>query len=274
MSGGTAKAAKWIAGLLLIATVGAPSMAVAQPSGPPPETATAPASVPESSSAPAPVPAADPENILNLDLSTGGRVSIQLRPDKAPLSVERLKTLTRQGFYDNTTFHRVIEGFMAQGGDPQGTGEGGSKLPDLKAEFNDLPHLRGTLSMARADSPDSANSQFFITFAPVFQLDGKYTAVGRVISGMQYVDAINRGEPPERPSRIIKASIEADKVPPPPSAALAADEPAGMDAAAAAAATLFRSPPAADAGPGQAGPGGAAAPAADAASAPAPAPPQ
>jgi len=155
-------------------------------------------------------PAADPANILDLDLSTGGRVRVLLRPDKAPNSVERIKLLTRRGFYNGLTFHRVIEGFMAQGGDPKGDGTGGSDLPDLKAEFNDLPHLRGTMSMARAQSPDSANSQFFIMLQPNFQLDGNYTAVGRVISGMNYVDAIERGEPPAHPSKIIHAAIESD----------------------------------------------------------------
>ncbi len=157
-----------------------------------------------------PEPAPDPQNILLLDLSTGGQVAIQLRPDVAPAHVERIKTLTRQGFYNGLTFHRVIEGFMAQGGDPQGTGQGGSTLPDLKAEFNGLPHVRGTVSMARANEPDSANSQFFIMLMPRLSLDHKYTAFGRVISGMNYVDAIERGEPPANPSRIVRATIAAD----------------------------------------------------------------
>ncbi len=169
-------------------------------------------------------PAVDPQNILNLDLSTGGRVVIQLRPDKAPNTVERVKTLTRQHFYDGLLFHRVIDGFMAQTGDPKGTGEGGSSLPDLKAEFNDLPHVRGTVSMARATSVDSANSQFFIMFQPTLRLDGKYTAFGRVIDGMAYVDAIQRGEPPANPSRIVRASIGADNVPPMAAAELKAAE--------------------------------------------------
>jgi cyclophilin family peptidyl-prolyl cis-trans isomerase len=160
--------------------------------------------------APPAAPPADPQNILNFDLSTGGRVSILLRPDKAPLAVERVKTLVRRGFYNGLTFHRVIEGFMAQGGDPKGTGEGGSDLPDLKAEFNDLPHLRGVMSMARAQSPDSANSQFFIMLSPNLKLDGNYTAIGRVISGMAYVDAIEKGEPPANPSKIVHASIGAE----------------------------------------------------------------
>ncbi len=155
-------------------------------------------------------PAVTPDNTLVLVLSTGGTVRIQLRPDKAPAHVERIKLLARAGFYDGLLFHRVIEGFMAQTGDPQGTGQGGSPLPDLKAEFNDMPHLRGTLSMARADSNDSANSQFFICFLPTMKLDGKYTAVGRVISGIQFVDVVERGEPPASPSRMTKAYIESD----------------------------------------------------------------
>jgi peptidylprolyl isomerase len=157
----------------------------------------------------------DDENVLMLDLSTGGRVKIVMRPDAAPKHVERIKTLARQGFYDGTDFHRVIEGFMAQGGDPTATGQGGSKLPDLAAEFNDLPHVRGAVSMARAQGLDSANSQFFIVFQPVLKLDRTYTVWGRVVSGMEFVDAIAKGEPPENPSRILKASIAADKAPPP-----------------------------------------------------------
>ncbi len=155
-------------------------------------------------------PAVTPENTLVLALSTGGAVRIQLRPDKAPAHIERIKLLARAGFYDGLLFHRVIEGFMAQTGDPLGTGQGGSPLPDLKAEFNTMPHLRGTLSMARAESNDSANSQFFICFLPTMKLDGKYTPIGRVISGMQFVDAIERGEPPVVPSRMVKAYIESD----------------------------------------------------------------
>lgn len=158
---------------------------------------------------------AEPENILHLDLSTGGRVTILLYPDKAPAHVERIKTLTRQGFYNNLVFHRVIDGFMAQTGDPTGTGTGDSELPDLKAEFNPTPHLRGTVSMARTNEPDTANSQFFICFLPRFSLDNKYTVFGRVTSGMQYVDAIERGEPPAAPSKILQASIAADNLAPP-----------------------------------------------------------
>jgi cyclophilin family peptidyl-prolyl cis-trans isomerase len=155
-------------------------------------------------------PPATPENTWVLDLSTGGRVTIQLRPDKAPNHVERIKTLTRAGFYNGLIFHRVIDGFMAQTGDPKGTGEGGSPLPDLKAEFNDLPHVRGVVSMARAESNDSANSQFFIMLMPTLRLDNRYTAFGRVLSGMQFVDAIEKGEPPVNPARIVKAGIQAD----------------------------------------------------------------
>ena len=167
-------------------------------------------------------PALEPENTLHLDLSTGGRVSIQLRPDIAPNHVDRVKTLARQGFYNGLLFHRVIDGFMAQTGDPMGTGEGGSELPDLEAEFNGLPHVRGTVSMARASEENSANSQFFIMFVPRLGLDRKYTVFGRVVGGMNYVDAINRGEPPVNPSKIVRASIGSDNVPPLSAAELAA----------------------------------------------------
>ncbi len=169
------------------------------------------------------IAAASDEDILYLDLSSGGRVKIVMRPDVAPKHIERVRALARQGFYDGTIFHRVIDGFMAQGGDPTGTGQGGSKLPDLAAEFNDLPHVRGAVSMARAQGFDSANSQFFIVFQPVLKLDRSYTVFGRVVSGMEWVDAIERGEPPEHPTRIVKASIAADKVPaPPPASAIPA----------------------------------------------------
>ena len=155
-------------------------------------------------------PALEPENILHFDLSTGGRVSIQLRPDAAPAHVERIKTLAREGFYDGTPFHRVIEGFMAQGGDPTGTGTGGSKLPDLKAEFNAEPHTRGVCSMARSNSPDSANSQFFICFGDATFLDRKYTVWGKVTEGMDIVDKIKRGEPVRDPDRITTMRVMAD----------------------------------------------------------------
>jgi peptidylprolyl isomerase len=175
---------------------------------------------------PAGPPALDPENTLLLDLSSGGRVAIQLRPDAAPAHVERMKTLARRGFYNGLTFHRVIEGFMAQGGDPKGDGTGGSDLPDLKAEFNRLPHVRGALAAARAEEPDSANSQFYIMLVPRLAMDGKYTVYGRVVSGMNFVDAINRGEPPADPTRILQASIAADNRPAPLSAPVAASAPA------------------------------------------------
>lgn len=151
----------------------------------------------------------DPENLLWLELPTG-RVVIQMRPDKAPRHVARIKELVRRNFYDGLVFHRVVEGFMAQGGDPEGTGGGGSSLPDLEAEFNDLPHMRGTVSMARTNDPNSANSQFFIMFNRMSTLDGTYTAWGRVISGMEHVDAIARGEPPLEPTKILCMRIAAD----------------------------------------------------------------
>jgi peptidylprolyl isomerase len=184
--------------------------------------------------APAPTPTAqDLENMLVLDLSTGGRVTIQMFPAVAPAHVERIKTLTRKGFYNGVIFHRVIDGFMAQTGDPKGTGQGGSELPDLKAEFNDTPHLRGTVSMARTNEPDTANSQFFICFQPRFSLDKKYTVFGRVTSGMQFVDAIERGEPPVNPSTVIQASIASDNVAPPafaaPTAAVAPEAAITLD---------------------------------------------
>ncbi|MBB3691551.1 peptidylprolyl isomerase [Sphingomonas sp. BK580] len=173
----------------------------------------------------APPPLGDKTNIWLLDLSTGGRVEIALRPDVAPKMVERIKQLTRQHFYDGLVFHRVIDGFMAQGGDPKGDGTGGSSLPDLPAEFNYLPHVRGSVAAARAEKEDSANSQFYIVFQPRFSLDKKYTVFGRVTSGMNYVDAIERGEPPTNPSRIVHAYIASDNPPayqPLPAAAPAA----------------------------------------------------
>jgi cyclophilin family peptidyl-prolyl cis-trans isomerase len=174
-------------------------------------------------------PALSPADTWVLDLSNGGRIQIQLRPDIAPHHVERIKTLTEQGFYNGLAFHRVIEGFMAQGGDPLGTGAGGSQLPDLHSEFNDLPHLRGAVAMARAQSPDSANSQFFIMFAPASSLDGQYTIWGRVVDGMDAVDKIKRGTGGngivQGPDRLVKARIAADAPPEAPPAAEAA--PAG-----------------------------------------------
>ena len=173
-----------------------------------------------------PASATDPQNLLYLDLSTGGRVVIWLRPDVAPLMVDRIKTLTRQHFYDGLVFHRVIDGFMAQGGDPKGDGTGGSALPDVKAEFNYLPHVRGAVAAARSDKEDSANSQFFIVFQPRLSLDKKYTVFGRVLEGMQYVDAIERGEPPANPSRILHAYVAADS--PPAYAAAPVTPPAAL----------------------------------------------
>ena len=149
----------------------------------------------------------DPSNKLTIELSSGGSVVIMLRPDAAPQHVERIKTLVRQGFYNGLTFHRVVPGFMAQGGDPKGTGQGGSTLPDLKAEFNTLPFLRGTFGAARADAKDSANSQFFIMLGPNATLNNNYTVMGRVVEGMTAVDAIAPGEPPAEPTKIVRASL-------------------------------------------------------------------
>jgi cyclophilin family peptidyl-prolyl cis-trans isomerase len=151
--------------------------------------------------------AADPKNKLTLVLSNGGTVVIQLRPDLAPNHVQRIQTLVGQGFYNGLTFHRVIAGFMAQGGDPKGTGEGGSTMPDLKAEFTNMPFLRGTVAAARAQSDDSANSQFFIMFLPNRSLEHSYTVFGRVISGMDAVDKIAPGEPPPEPTKIVSAHL-------------------------------------------------------------------
>jgi len=157
--------------------------------------------------APPPEVAANPANRWTLQLSNGGTVTMLLRPDLAPLHVARIQLLTRRGFYDGLAFHRVIPGFMAQGGDPKGTGEGGSELPDIKAEFTSTPFLRGTVGAARAQSPDSGNSQFFITFVPRPDLDNDYTVFGRVVSGMDAVDKIAPGEPPPEPTKIVKATI-------------------------------------------------------------------
>ena len=155
--------------------------------------------------------AADPlENVILLDLKYG-RVTILLRPDLAPKHVERVKKLTREGFYDGIVFHRVIPGFMAQTGDPTGTGTGGSKYPDLPAEFtNKASFQRGTVGAARSSDPNSANSQFFIDFAPATFLDGNYTIWGQVIGGMDEVDKIKPGEPPSNPDKIVKMQVAAD----------------------------------------------------------------
>ena len=152
---------------------------------------------------------ADPENTIIME-TTKGRVVIELRPDLAPGHVERIKTLARQGFYDGVPFHRVIEGFMAQTGDPTGTGTGGSDLPDLKAEFNAEPHTRGVCSMARTSNPHSANSQFFICFEDASFLDKQYTVWGKVVEGMENVDKIKRGEPVRDPDRITTMRVMAD----------------------------------------------------------------
>jgi cyclophilin family peptidyl-prolyl cis-trans isomerase len=183
--------------LALVATIAVGNAATAQTAAPPP------------------APPLTAENTLVLDLSTGGRVTIAMRPDVAPRHIERIRTLVREHFYDGTIFHRVIDGFMAQGGDPTGTGNGGSKLPNLKAEFNDLPHVRGAVAMARATENDSANSQFYICLAPALKLDRSYTVWGRVTTGMEFVDAIKKGEPPANPSKIVRASIGSDNVPAP-----------------------------------------------------------
>ena len=137
----------------------------------------------------------------------GGDVVIRLRPDLAPGHVARISELANEGFYDGVVFHRVIPGFMAQGGDPTGTGMGGSDKPDLKAEFNAEPHVRGTCSMARTNNPDSANSQFFICFDDASFLDRQYTVWGNVTSGMEFVDALPKGEPPREPGKIVKATV-------------------------------------------------------------------
>ncbi len=165
---------------------------------------------------PSPPVKLDPQNTVYLDLPSG-RVVIRLRPDLAPKHVERVKQLCRDGFYDGTPFHRVIDGFMAQGGDPTGTGEGGSKYPNLPAEFSDNVHfLRGTVGAARSQSPDSANSQFFIMFAPGPSLDGNYTIWGNVVSGMDNVDKIKKGNAEDNgkvdaPDRIIHMRVAADE---------------------------------------------------------------
>ncbi|NQW00076.1 MAG: peptidylprolyl isomerase [Rhodospirillales bacterium] len=157
--------------------------------------------------------AADPENTLLLDLKDG-QVTIELRPDLAPKHVARIKELVREGFYDGLTFHRVIPGFMAQGGDPRGNGTGGSGT-NIPAEFSDEPHIRGTLSMARSGHPDSADSQFFIVFARAPHLDGQYTVWGQVTDGMKFVSKIKRGDDNDNgavddPDKIIKMQIAAD----------------------------------------------------------------
>ena len=152
----------------------------------------------------------DDKNTLVLTLDSGGDVVIRLRPDLAPLHVARIRELAEEGFYDGVVFHRVIDGFMAQGGDPTGSGMGGSDKPDLPAEFSREPHVRGVASMARSQNPNSANSQFFICFDACRFLDGQYTVWGEVVEGMEHVDALPKGEPPRAPGRIVKASLRED----------------------------------------------------------------
>jgi peptidylprolyl isomerase len=154
-------------------------------------------------------PQLDPENTLIIELKTG-KVTIQLRPDLAPKHVERVKALARQGFYDGIVFHRVIKGFMAQTGDPTGTGTGGSKLGNVKAEFTSTPFERGTVGAARTNDPDTADSQFFICFTHTPFLNGKYTVWGRVVDGMQHVDQIAQGEPPPKPDKMLKVYVAKD----------------------------------------------------------------
>ncbi len=157
--------------------------------------------------------ATDPANIINMELSSGGSIAIELLPDIAPKHVERIKTLVNEGFYDGIIFHRVIAGFMAQTGDPTGTGMGGSKYPDLPAEFSQYKYKRGTVGMARSQNPDSANSQFFICFTDTgcSFLTGKYTVIGQVTKGMEFVDKLAVGEPPANPDKIIKATFATAK---------------------------------------------------------------
>ena len=152
----------------------------------------------------------DAENAVYMQIEDSGTVTIELLPDVAPGHVERIKKLTREGFFDGIVFHRVIEGFMAQTGDPTGTGLGGSEYPDLKAEFSDENFGRGVVGMARAASPDSANSQFFICFTDCSFLNGQYTVFGKVTDGMEFIDAVNRGEPPAEPSKIARMIVAAD----------------------------------------------------------------
>jgi peptidylprolyl isomerase len=150
---------------------------------------------------------ADEMNELVLALDSGGDVVIRLRPDLAPQHVARIRELVEEGFYDDVVFHRVIDGFMAQGGDPTGTGMGGSDKPDLPAEFSAEPHVRGIASMARSSNPNSANSQFFLCLDDCGFLDKQYTVWGEVIEGMEHVDALPKGEPPREPGRILKAAL-------------------------------------------------------------------
>lgn len=156
------------------------------------------------------VASAEPENTLVMTLKDDCKVTIDLKPDLAPKHVDQIKKLTRQGFYDGIVFHRVIDGFMAQTGDPTGTGMGGSELPDIPAEFSNEPFTRGTVGMARSQDPNSANSQFFIMFADGSFLNGQYTVFGQVTEGMDCVDQIVRGEPPDNPDKIVSMKLMKD----------------------------------------------------------------
>ena len=159
--------------------------------------------------------AADSGNIVHMEVTSGGTVVIELLPDIAPKHVERIKTLAGEGFYDGIVFHRVIKGFMAQTGDPTGTGMGGSKYPDVPAEFSSYKYKRGTVGMARSQNPDSANSQFFICFTDTgcSFLTGQYTVLGQVTDGMEFIDEVAVGEPPASPDKIVKMTVVADEEP-------------------------------------------------------------
>ena len=168
-----------------------------------------------STATPGEAQASDPANTVNIEVSTGGTVVIELLPDIAPKHVERIKTLANEGFYDGIVFHRVIPGFMAQTGDPTGTGMGASEYPDLPAEFSSYPYKRGTVGMARSQNPDSANSQFFICFGDASFLNGQYTVVGEVVSGMDVVDKIKKGSKADNgtvtaPDKIVKMRMASD----------------------------------------------------------------
>ncbi len=192
--------------------------------------------------------AKNPDNMLHMQLKDG-TVTIEMMPDVAPLHVERIKMLTKEGFYDGVVFHRVIDGFMAQTGDPTGTGRGGSSYPDLKAEFSNTPYKRGTIGMARTMNPDSANSQFFICFTDdgCSFLTGQYTVWGQVSEGMELVDKIARGEPPATPDKIVKMSLANEAI---ASAATAAGgAPAMMEPAPAETAAAPEAAPAEEAAP-------------------------
>jgi peptidylprolyl isomerase len=160
-----------------------------------------------------PAEAASPKNTILMEVSTGGTVEIELLPNYAPKHVERIKELTSEGFYDDLNFHRVIDGFMAQTGDPKGNGTGGSDKPNVPAEFSDYNFGRGVLGMARSMNPDSANSQFFICFDDCSFLNGQYTVFGKVTKGMEFIDDIKRGEPPANPDTIVKMTIAGEAVP-------------------------------------------------------------